>query len=77
MVYGKKVIVVMQAYNASKTLIDTFNEVDREIVDSIILVGDASQDNTAEISESVGIITLVHNKNFGYGGIRRLVIGMH
>ncbi len=68
MVYGKKVVVVMPAYNAAKTLTDTFNKVDREIVDSIILVDDASQDNTAELSSSLGIITLVHNKNLGYGG---------
>ncbi len=68
MIYGKQVVVVMPAYNAAKTLIDTFNEVDKEIVDKIILVDDASLDNTAELSRDLGIITLVHNKNLGYGG---------
>ena len=66
----KKVVVVMPAYNAAKTLRQTYDEVmDQGIVDSIILVDDASRDETAAIAQSLkGVKVHVHPKNLGYGG---------
>lgn len=65
---GKKVIIVMPAYNAEKTLIKTYNEIPKDIVDEVILTDDASKDNTAEIAKNLDIITIIHDKNKGYGG---------
>ena len=58
----------MPAYNAAKTLERTLAEVDRTLVDEIILVDDASRDATAEIARRNGLKTYVHPKNLGYGG---------
>ena len=65
-----KTVVVMPAYNAAKTLRQTYDEVmDQGIVDSIILVDDASRDETAAIAQSLkGVKVHVHPKNLGYGG---------
>ncbi|MCU0691574.1 MAG: glycosyltransferase family 2 protein, partial [Polyangiaceae bacterium] len=68
MIQGKTVIVVFPAYNAEKTLEQTFKEVDRAIVDDIILVDDASMDGTVALAKRLGIGVLVHPKNRGYGG---------
>ncbi len=68
MLHGKKIIVVLPAYNAGKTLEPTFREIPRDIVDEVILVDDGSSDNTAELSKHLGILTIVHTKNRGYGG---------
>ena len=68
MIKGKKVIVVMPAYNAEKTLEMTYNEIDFEIVDQVILVDDASSDHTADAAHKLGIKTVVHWQNRGYGG---------
>jgi glycosyltransferase involved in cell wall biosynthesis len=68
LVKGKKVVVVMPAYNAAKTLEKTYGEVDFDIVDQVILVDDASRDNTPEIAKKLGIKTIVHLANKGYGG---------
>jgi glycosyltransferase involved in cell wall biosynthesis len=65
---GKKIVIVMPAYNAEKTLKSTFESIPHNIVDEIILTDDASIDRTAEISKELGIKTLVHNENRGYGG---------
>jgi glycosyltransferase involved in cell wall biosynthesis len=65
---GLKVIVVYPAYNAEKTLERTHREVDRAIVDDVILVDDASRDGTAELARRLGIPTIVHRVNRGYGG---------
>lgn len=67
MINGKKVAVVMPAYNAAATLQQTLQEIPREIVDDIILTDDASSDNTVELANSLGIYTLRHEKNMGYG----------
>lgn len=68
MLNGKKVIVVMPAYNAEKTLEKTYREIPFEIVDDVILVDDASRDRTSEIARKLGIHTIVHTENMGYGG---------
>ena len=63
-----KVIIVMPAYNAAETLERTFRDIPSGTYDEIILVDDNSKDNTAEISRSLGIHTIVHTDNRGYGG---------
>jgi len=68
MINGKRVTVVMPAYNAEKTLEKTHNEIPHDIVDNIILTDDASQDRTADIARKLNIKTFVHMKNKGYGG---------
>lgn len=68
MINGKKIIAVLPAYNAAKTLKMTFDAIPRDIVDDIVLVDDASRDNTVEVARSLGITTFVHPKNRGYGG---------
>jgi glycosyltransferase involved in cell wall biosynthesis len=68
MLHQKKVVVVMPAYNASKTLERTYNEIPLDIVDEVILVDDASRDDTAERARELGIHTIIHVENRGYGG---------
>ncbi len=63
----KKVIVVMPAYNAAETIEKTYRDIPRGSVDDIILVDDNSTDDTVRISESLGIHTIVHKENRGYG----------
>jgi glycosyltransferase involved in cell wall biosynthesis len=62
-----KVIVVLPAYNAEKTIAKTVADIPREIVDEIILVDDASQDKTAELARNLGLTVVQHSKNRGYG----------
>jgi glycosyltransferase involved in cell wall biosynthesis len=64
---GKKVIVIMPAYNAEKTLMQTYEEIPKDIIDEIILTDDASKDNTAELAKSLNINTIIHEENKGYG----------
>ena len=68
MIRGKKVVVVMPAYNAGKTLRATCAEVPADIVDEIILVDDASRDETVMVAKDLCLKTVVHPKNRGYGG---------
>jgi len=68
MLHQKKIIVVMPAYNASKTLEVTYNDIPHDIVDDIILVDDASRDDTAVKATELGIHTIIHSENRGYGG---------
>ena len=68
MINGKKVVVIMPAYNAEKTLEKTYNEIYQNFVDEVILVDDFSSDETKEIAKRLGITTIVHEKNLGYGG---------
>jgi glycosyltransferase involved in cell wall biosynthesis len=69
MINDKKIIVVMPAYNAEKTLEQTYHELPLDIVDDVIIVDDASTDNTVEVAKKVGIKhIIVHDKNKGYGG---------
>jgi glycosyltransferase involved in cell wall biosynthesis len=64
----KKVIVVMPAYNAAKTVRKTYHEIPLHIVDEVILVDDKSIDETIYIARELGISTIVHESNLGYGG---------
>ena len=57
----------MPAYNAERTLRQTFDELPREYVDEVILVDDASSDRTAEVAAELGIKTIIHPQNKGYG----------
>jgi glycosyltransferase involved in cell wall biosynthesis len=69
MIDGKKIVVVMPAYNAEKTLEQTFKEIPFNIVDEVILVDDHSRDNTSEVAKQVGIHKVIrHDDNKGYGG---------
>ncbi|MGL1147897.1 glycosyltransferase, partial [Vibrio parahaemolyticus] len=68
MLAGKKIAVVLPAYNAAKTLKMTFDEIPHDIVDDIILVDDASKDETVRMAQSLGILTIRHERNRGYGG---------
>jgi len=68
MIHGKRVLVVLPAYNAEKTLERTNSEIPRDVVDDVILVDDASRDGTVELSRRLGLPTLVHARNLGYGG---------
>jgi glycosyltransferase involved in cell wall biosynthesis len=62
-----KVVVVMPAYNAAKTLHMTYADLPHEVVDLVILVDDGSKDETARIARELGLELFVHDKNYGYG----------
>jgi len=68
MLHEKKIIVVMPAYNAAKTLEMTYKEIPLDVVDEVILVDDASRDDTAAKAQELGIHTIIHGENRGYGG---------
>lgn len=66
---GKKVIVVLPAYNAALTLEKTYREIPFDIVDEVVLCDDASRDNTSELARQIGIQHVItHQNNRGYGG---------
>ena len=67
MINNKKVVVIMPAYNAEKTLEQTYNDICQDFVDEIILVDDFSKDLTKDIAKKLNITTIVHDKNKGYG----------
>jgi glycosyltransferase involved in cell wall biosynthesis len=64
---GQRVCVVLPAYNAARTLERTYAEIPHEVVDEVILTDDGSRDETVELSRRLGIVTLVHDRNRGYG----------
>jgi glycosyltransferase involved in cell wall biosynthesis len=69
MLNGKKICIVLPAYNAASTLEQTYNEIPFDIVDEIVLVDDASFDKTAEKAKELGISNIIrHEQNRGYGG---------
>lgn len=68
MLNGKRIIVVMPAYNAEKTLAMTYREIPLELIDDVLLVDDQSRDETVRVARELGIETLVHAANRGYGG---------
>jgi len=67
MIKNKKIIIVIPAYNAEKTLAGTYSEIPKNIVDKIILVDDGSRDDTYKVAKRLKIHVLKHNKNKGYG----------
>ncbi len=67
MINNKKVIVVLPAYNAEKTLETTYNDIPFDIVDKVLMVDDHSIDNTVALAKKIGIETTVHDRNYGYG----------
>lgn len=68
MLNGNKIVVIMPAYNAEKTLEKTYQDIPKYLVDDLILVDDCSKDKTVEIAQRLGIKTFKHEKNLGYGG---------
>ena len=67
MISGKKIVVVLPAFRAEKTLQKTFEEIPMEFVDRVLLVDDCSDDRTVEVANKLGIKTFSHKKNRGYG----------
>ena len=65
---GKTIFIVLPAYNAARTLTRTLDEIPPDYRDHIILVDDASTDNTLEVARKAGLIVIAHEKNRGYGG---------
>jgi len=68
MIDGKKLVVVLPAYNAAQTLRATYSELPLKLVDEVLLVDDASIDETVAVARELGIKTFVHTENLGYGG---------
>lgn len=69
MLNGKKIVIVLPAYNAALTLEKTYNEIPFNIVDDVVLVDDHGKDNTSELGRKIGIKHVIrHEKNKGYGG---------
>lgn len=69
MIHEKRVVVVLPAYNAARTLRQTYAEIPHDIVDEVILVDDASGDETAGMAREIGIRQVIrHSRNRGYGG---------
>ena len=66
--YNKRIFIVLPAYNAAKTLMRTLNEIPPDYYQNIILVDDASSDNTVEVAKQAGLTVVVHEHNQGYGG---------
>ena len=67
MINGKRVAVVMPAYNAAATLHMTYAELPHEMIDLVILVDDGSKDETTRVARELGLELFVHNRNYGYG----------
>jgi glycosyltransferase involved in cell wall biosynthesis len=67
MLHGLKIVVVLPAYKAGRTLEETYKDIPKDIVDLVLLVDDASTDNTVDLAMQLGIHTFVHKLNLGYG----------
>src|SRR3954466_11327428 len=63
-----KVVIVMPAYNAARTLERTYADIPHDLVDHMILVDDVSRDETVDIARRLGLEVIVHRQNLGYGG---------
>ncbi len=68
MLNGKKIVVVMPAYNAERTLGRTYEEIPRDVVDEIVLTDDSSRDKTVEVARRLNLRLFTHDRNKGYGG---------
>lgn len=64
----RRVVVVMPAYNAARTLERTYADIPADVVDHVILVDDVSRDTTVEVAQRLGLEVIVHRQNRGYGG---------
>jgi glycosyltransferase involved in cell wall biosynthesis len=67
MIHNKKVVVVLPAYHAARTLEQTWNAIPHDIVDDVLLVDDGSSDDTVELARRLGMHVFVHQSNLGYG----------
>ena len=67
MFHGKKIVVVMPAYNAARTIEKTYREIPLDLVDEVVVTDDASSDDTVSEARRLGLRTLVHETNRGYG----------
>ena len=67
MIHGKRIVVVLPAYNAERTLEQTVAEIPLDYVDEVVLVDDGSSDHTVELARRLRLPTVVHSKNLGYG----------
>lgn len=67
MLNGKKIFVVLPAYNAERTLTETYQEVPLDVADGVLLVDDGSDDRTVSLAKRLGIETILHDRNYGYG----------
>ena len=67
MINGKKILVVLPAYNAEETLNQTYQEIPLDVVDEVLLVDDHSADGTVSLAKGLGIKTFLHDRNYGYG----------
>src|SRR5512134_625316 len=75
MLHGKKVVVVLPAYRAAKTLERTYRDIPKDVVDEVLLVDDASDDDTVALALRLGIQTFRHPRNRGYGGNQKTCYG--
>jgi glycosyltransferase involved in cell wall biosynthesis len=75
MLNGQRVIVVLPAYNAEKTLEQTYREIPLDVVDQVLMVDDHSSDDTVRLAWKLGIDTIVHERNYGYGRNQKTCYG--
>ncbi len=68
MLNNRKIIVVMPAYNAARTLAQTYREIPFDVVDEVLLVDDNSSDATVTLAREMGLTVFLHEQNLGYGG---------
>ena len=67
MLHGKRIVVVLPAYNAARTLEKTWRDIPHDVVDQVLLIDDGSKDETVAIARRLGLQVFVHQANFGYG----------
>ena len=67
MLMGKRIVVVLPAYRAEKTVEATYRDLPHDIVDTVLLVDDASPDRTVEAAQRLGVKVFIHQQNLGYG----------
>ena len=75
MLHGKRIVVVMPAYHSGRTLEATWRDLPRDIVDTVVIVDDASDDDTVVVARSLGLDVILHPHNTGYGGNQKTATG--